>query len=106
MPCSNLTLRAAQNLVRANYIDSRYIAKLSTKSGGDKIQRLRLLPTKNNFARSISVLGEIAERAVCHRGLQIFTPAQIVAAGLMFARFANRHVGNGFDDPFEIRLAD
>lgn len=106
MPCSNPTLRAAQTLVRANYIDSRYIAKLSPKSGGDKIQRFRLLPTKNNFARSMSVLGEIAERAVCHRGLQIFTPAQIVAARLMFARFANCHVGHRFHDPLEICLTD
>ena len=37
-------------------------------------------------------LGQVAERAPGCAGLNKFAPAQVVAAGLVFARFADRHV--------------
>src|ERR1051326_830247 len=56
--------------------------------------------------RKLSMSRELAERALSHCGLEIFAPAQIVAAGNVFARFADRHFRNGFQYPFEISLTN
>src|SRR5205814_484232 len=54
----------------------------------------------------LSTSRELAEFALVHGGLHEFAPTQIVAAGNVFACFANGHFGNSFHDPFEVRLAD
>src|SRR5437762_5703792 len=54
----------------------------------------------------LSTSRELAEFALVHCRLHVFAPAQIITAGFVLARFADRHFGNGFDHPFEICLTD
>src|SRR6202040_4483765 len=48
----------------------------------------------------------LAQRASRGPGLDKFAPAQIISTGLMLARFANRHLRDCLDHPFEVRLTN
>src|SRR5438309_5642408 len=57
-------------------------------------------------SRGMTGLLYLAKRTARGAGLDKFSPAQIISTGLMLSCFANRHLRDRLDHPFEVRLTN